>query len=138
AHAERRGVMLVEHDAVEAGVLDRDHLVEVAVVQLRADLLVVDGVAQGEVHDRLAGGAEVAGVRILVRPLGEVHREHRRRLSRPPAAVWTGLPPLPNPLGLRPPAPFDAAGDRRFAARLRRGTRSPTWSASPAAPNAGS
>ena len=48
AHAEGRAVVLVEHQAVEAHLLGVQPLVDVAVVQVGAELGVVDVVAEVE------------------------------------------------------------------------------------------
>ena len=66
AHAERRRVMLVEHQRVEAHLLGVDFLVEVAVVEPRADVRVVGGVARIEVGEVDAGGSEEAGLCVLI------------------------------------------------------------------------
>ena len=78
AHAEGRAVVLVEHEAVEAHLLGVDFFVQVAVVEVGAELSVVDFVADAQVHDGLAGGAEVAGLGVLVGPFGEVSDKHFR------------------------------------------------------------
>ena len=80
AHAERRRVVLVEHQAVESHLLGVDFLVQVAVVEFGPDSWVVCAVAQIEVLDVASGRSEVAGVWILIGPLGEVADEH----SAPP------------------------------------------------------
>ena len=92
AHAERRGVVLVQHQAVEAHLLGEDALVQIAVVEIGAEPGIVAGVGHAEVHDAAPGGAEVAGTRVLVRTLGEVADEHSRiplpLHARPQAAVY--------------------------------------------------
>ena len=75
-HAERRRVVFVQHQAVEPHFLRVQLLVEVAVVEVGAEPGVVGAVGHAEVHDRPAGVAEVAGVRILVGTLREVADEH--------------------------------------------------------------
>ena len=89
AHTEGGAVMFVEHQAVEAHFLGVDFFVQVAVVEGGAQFGVVDFVADVEVHNRLAGGAEVAGFGVLVRSFSEVSDEHfafsfglRRRAGR--------------------------------------------------------
>ena len=76
AHAERRRVVLVQHEPVEPHLLGVELLVEVAVVEVRAEPRVVGRVGHAEVGDVPAGGPEVPGTRILVRTLGEVADEH--------------------------------------------------------------
>ena len=70
-------MVFVEHQAVEAHLLGVGLLVEIAVVEMGSQLGVVDVVADREVHDGLAGGTEIAGVRVLVGALGEVPDKHR-------------------------------------------------------------
>ena len=68
--------MLVEHQRVEAHLLGVDFLVEVAVVELRADVRVVRGVARIEVGEVEAGGSEEAGLCVLIGALGEIADQH--------------------------------------------------------------
>ena len=68
--------MLVEHQPVEAHLLGVHFLVEVSVVELGAQLRVVDFVADGQVHNGLAGGAEIAGPGVLIGPFREVSDKH--------------------------------------------------------------
>ena len=75
-HAERRGVVFVQHQAVEPRFLRVQFFVEVAVIEVGAEPGVVGAVGHGEVGDRPAGVAEVAGARILVGTLCEIADEH--------------------------------------------------------------
>jgi len=59
AHAERRAVMLVEHDAVEAHLLGVNALVQISVVEVGAHLSIVYLVAKGQILDREPGRPEV-------------------------------------------------------------------------------
>ena len=75
-HAKGGAVVFVEHQPIEAHGLGVDFFIEIAVVQLRPQLRVINVVADGQIHDRLAGGAKVARFWVLIRPLGEVSDEH--------------------------------------------------------------
>jgi hypothetical protein len=73
-HAERRVVVLVQHDAVDADLLGQHVLLDVVVVEPRARHRIELGVGE---HQR--GGAEVAAGLLGVgrhRLLGEVHQVH--------------------------------------------------------------
>ena len=76
AHAEGRRVVFVQHQAVEAHLLGEHALVQIAVVEIGAELRVVAGVGHAEVHDAAPGGAEVARAGVLVGAFGEVADEH--------------------------------------------------------------
>ena len=93
AHAERRAVMLVEHQAVEAHLLGVQPLVDVAVVEVGPNLGVVDVVAEVEVLDWQARRPEVARFRVLVGSLREVTYEHAGFLL-PACACRRPLPPV--------------------------------------------
>ena len=73
-------MVFVEHQAVEAHFFGIDLLIEIAVVQLCSQFWVINIVADGQVHDGLAGGTEVARLRILVWPFGKVPNKHRQSL----------------------------------------------------------
>ena len=75
-HAERRGVVLVEHDPVEAGVFRGDRFIEIAVVEVGAEPWVVFFVGGIEVGEAPAGAAPPARVGVLIRALGEPGDEH--------------------------------------------------------------
>ena len=81
-HAERGRVMLVQHQAVEAHLLGVDLLVEVAVVQIRADPRVVVRVRHPQVFDLATGRADPARLKVLVGTFGEIANKHVPRLSR--------------------------------------------------------
>ena len=77
AHAERRRMMLVQHQRVEAHLLRVELLVQVAVIELRAHPRVVGRVARVEVRQVQPRCAEEARLRVLVRALGEIADQHR-------------------------------------------------------------
>jgi len=81
AHAEGCAVMLVEHEAVETHLLRVHTLIEVAVVQVCANLGIVNLVAESQVFDGQASGTEVAGCWVLVWPFCKVSYEHLRLLG---------------------------------------------------------
>ena len=89
AHAERRRVMLVQHQRIEAHLLRVELLVEVAVVELRADPRVVGRIARVEVGQIQPRRAEEAGLRVLVGALGEIADQHRGLAI---CIAWCGRP----------------------------------------------
>ena len=92
AHAERRRMMLVQHQRVEAHLLRVELLVEVAVVEARTHPRVVGrvtGVQVGQVQPRRA---EKAGLRVLVRAFREVADQHVRSPAMPCGAL--AAPPV--------------------------------------------
>src|SRR5262249_28101415 len=77
-HAERRVVMLVQHDAVEAGLLREPIVLEILVVEPAAGNRVEVAVGKHE-----SGGAELSAFIRRIRRhrlLGEVHEMHRLSL----------------------------------------------------------
>ena len=76
AHAKGGAVMFVEHQPIEPHLLGVHFLVQVAVVEFRPQLGVIGFVADRQVHNGLAGSPEIAGTRILIRPLGKVADKH--------------------------------------------------------------
>ena len=90
-------MVLVEHQRVEPGLLGRELLVEVAVIEQRPEPRVVVLVAQSEVEVGLArGGAEEAVLLVLVGPFREMPDQHRLRLSR---AARERVADIPAPAG---------------------------------------
>ena len=77
-HTERRAVMLIQHQPVEAHLLGVQLLIQVAVVQSRADLGIIHLVADAQIS-RL--GAHQPRLVILPRLLGEMAYKH----NAPPA-----------------------------------------------------
>src|SRR5262249_39655646 len=92
AHAEGGAVMLVEHQHVEPDLFRVQLLVEVAVVEVRADLPVLDVVAKAQVGDWFAGVAKVARRWILVWPLGEIANVHGLGPPEPFLSTTTPAP----------------------------------------------
>ena len=93
AHAEGGGVVLIEHKAVEPRFVGVDFFVEVAVIEIGADLRVVDLVAEGQVLDGQAGSPEIAGLWVLIGSLGKVTYEHDVLLpaaTLPREGLYTG------------------------------------------------
>ena len=76
AHAEGRRVVLVEHDAVEAGPLGGDRFIEIAVVEIGSEAGIVFFIGGVEVGQAAAGAAPPAGLWVLVRAFGEPADEH--------------------------------------------------------------
>ena len=73
AHAERRRVMLVEHQHVEAHLLGVELFVEIAVVKVGPEHRVIAPIAHHQVQHV---DPALHQVRVLIRPLGEVADLH--------------------------------------------------------------